>query len=58
METALFLNTIAEIDAKAGAGKVRRAVEEDLDWFKALDLNGNGVIDPEEITPNFNKEQE
>ena len=53
METALFLTTLAQ-----GAGKVRRAVEEDLDWFNALDLNGNGVIDPEEITPNFDEEQE
>ena len=55
METALFLTTLAQ-----GASKVRRAVEEDevLDWFNALDLNGNGVIDPEEITPNFDEEQE
>ena len=57
METALFI--AAERDeAKADVAKVKRALaeEENLGWFKSLDLNGNGVLDPEEISPNFNNE--
>jgi hypothetical protein len=56
METALYIGKEAEL----AAGKVRRSAEENgknLDWFKSLDLNGNGVIDPNEITPNFNNEE-
>ena len=57
METALFLAT-ETAEAKGDVAKMKRAVgdQDNLEWFKSLDLNGNGVLDPEEITPNFNNE--
>ena len=57
METALFLAAKTE-EAVGDVGKVKRAVgdSDNLEWFKSLDLNGNGVIDPTEIDPNFNNE--